>query len=102
MDCLSDYPPVLKKRVLLELLAELSGSKKDLSREHADALLDLAGGQTGRRLSLPYGITAEKIYGDLVGGLDQTSALFSKQRIGRLYGHRPKGTQTEIKRLSGQ
>lgn len=66
VDCLSDYPPVLKKRVLLELLAELSGSKKDLSREHADALLDLAGGQTGRRLSLPYGITAEKIYGDLV------------------------------------
>lgn len=65
VDCLSGCPSVLKKRVLLELIAELSGSKKDLSREHANALLDLAEGQTGRRLSLPYGITVEKIYGEL-------------------------------------
>ena len=63
--CLSAYPDVFKKRVLLELVSSLSGSKKDMTREHANALLDLAKGQTGRRLSLPYGMTAEKVYGNL-------------------------------------
>lgn len=66
--CVSDlqsYPFVLQSRVMLELLAKASGRRKDLSREHANALARLAGGQTGRRLSLPYGIVAEKIYGEL-------------------------------------
>ncbi len=60
------YPSVLKKQVFLELLAELSGSRKDLAREHANAILDLSVGRTGRQISLPYGIVAKKAYGTLL------------------------------------
>lgn len=63
---LRGYPPALQSRVMLSLLAEASGSRKDISREHAAALLELAFGRTGRRLSLPYGIVAQKAYGVLL------------------------------------
>ncbi len=60
-----EYPSILQRRVLLGLLAQASGSKKDLTREHTNALLDLAKGRTGRRVSLPYGVIVEKTYGAL-------------------------------------
>lgn len=65
---LLEYPSALLTRMMLELIAKACGRKKDISREHADALLDLALGGTGRRLSLPYGITAVKGYGTLTLG----------------------------------
>ncbi len=63
---LAECPPFLKKRVILELIARVSGSRKDITREHASSVLGLLYGQTGRRLSLPYGITAEASYGSLL------------------------------------
>jgi tRNA(Ile)-lysidine synthase len=62
---LEDHPGVLKRRILLELLAEASGSRKDIGREHASALLDLAEGRVGRSVNLPYGLRAEKTYGQI-------------------------------------
>lgn len=55
-------PDVLKRRLLLELLREALGARKDIGREHVAALAALAEGATGRRLSLPRGIIAEKSY----------------------------------------
>lgn len=65
IEAFASCPPVLQSRVMLELLAKASGKRKDLSREHANALMELAGGRTGSSLSLPYGIVAENIYGEL-------------------------------------
>ncbi len=63
---LSDWPLFLQRQVMLELAAEVSGSRKDIGREHAKALLELADKQVGKEISLPYGITAEKTYGALL------------------------------------
>ncbi len=60
------YPPVLQRRVMLGLIAAAACSRKDIAREHANALRGLICGQTGRRISLPYGITAEKTYDALL------------------------------------
>lgn len=60
------YPSVLQNRVMLELLARAGGRRKDIGREHVGALLKLAGGQTGRKINLPYGVTGEKTYGKIL------------------------------------
>ena len=59
-------PPFLQKRVMIELIAQAAGNRKDITREHANALLAAAQGQTGKRVSLPYGLTAETSYGMLL------------------------------------
>lgn len=61
-----DYPLILQKQVMLTLLAKAGGRKKDLGREHVEALLKLAAGQTGKKISLPYGVIGEKTYGALL------------------------------------
>lgn len=57
-----DYPSVLQKEVLHRVLGETAGSRKDIGSVHVKSLLDLAGLQVGRRISLPYGLCAERIY----------------------------------------
>lgn len=59
---LDGCPPVLRRQVMLELIAAAAGSKKDIGREHAQMLLELAEGKAGRQASLPYGLLAEKTY----------------------------------------
>ncbi|MCI8634965.1 MAG: tRNA lysidine(34) synthetase TilS [Eubacterium sp.] len=61
-----EYPSFLQKQVMLGLMEKACGSRKDITREHAVSLLSLACGQTGRRISLPYGIAAENSYGLLL------------------------------------
>lgn len=56
------YPAVIQRRVMLEVIAKASGSRKDITREHANALLGIAMGQVGRKISLPYGLIGEKTY----------------------------------------
>lgn len=58
--------PVLKSRVMLQLIAEASGSRKDIARGHTMDLLSLAEGRTGRKIDLPYGLTAEKTHDALL------------------------------------
>lgn len=65
-DGLSKYPKVIQNRIMLALIAKVSGSRKDISREHAYALSELAEGNVGRKIDLPYGITAEKTYKKIV------------------------------------
>ena len=59
----SDYPTILQKRVMLELLVKAGQRRKDIGREHVRSLLKLAAGRTGRKISLPYGVIGEKTYG---------------------------------------
>ena len=58
--------PVIRGRLLLELLKEISGVGKDISSVHIEALLGLFEGETGKMLSLPYGICARRNYGEVL------------------------------------
>ncbi len=53
---------VLQKEMLHQILSELSGRSRDFTREHVTAVLDLFNRQNGRRVQLPYGLTAVRIY----------------------------------------
>ncbi len=57
-----NYPEVLQKEVLHRVLGETAGNRKDIGSVHVKSLMDLAGLQVGRRISLPYGLCAERIY----------------------------------------
>lgn len=53
---------VIQKELVRKALSFLSGSLKDLEAVHVTAVLDLVCKQTGKRVNLPYGITAVKEY----------------------------------------
>ena len=49
---------VLQKRAIHRLIGEVAGSKRDITREHVEAVRELLYSQSGSRISLPYGVTA--------------------------------------------
>lgn len=53
---------VIQKELVRKALSFVSGSLKDLEAVHVAAVLDLVSKQTGKRVNLPYGITATKEY----------------------------------------
>lgn len=59
---LTELPEILKGYVVLEMIRELTGSGKDITSSHVSRILDLAENGTGRMVSLPYGLKAEKEY----------------------------------------
>lgn len=56
---------VIIMRVLRCAVSELAGGIKDITSNHIEMLFTLCSMQTGRRMSLPYGITAERTYSEL-------------------------------------
>ena len=62
---LSGLHPALRQEVLRMLLFEASGHRKDIAAVHVDALEHLMRLQSGRRLDLPYGVTAYMEYDKL-------------------------------------
>ena len=58
---LTQYPINLEKRILRKWLRK-KGLEQDVQQVHLDQLIDLAKGKTGRRISLPKGLTIEKAY----------------------------------------
>ena len=57
---------ILQKYAVMEVLQFLSGKQKDLSSIHVQQVLDLYKSQNGRKISLPYGMTARKDYEGIV------------------------------------
>lgn len=53
-----DVPHVLQRRIIAGVLAQLSGSRKDIYRKHIEAVLELMDMQAGKEVYLPYNITA--------------------------------------------
>lgn len=49
---------VLQKRAIHEFIGRVSGSKKDITREHVEAVRELLHSQSGSRIFLPYGVIA--------------------------------------------
>ena len=59
-------PEILQTEMILQLLGEAAGRRRDISRTHVAAVLALAAGGSGRQTDLPYGLTAVKDYDQLL------------------------------------
>ena len=59
-------PGVLQAEMILQLLGEAAGRRRDISRTHIDAVLALAAGRSGRQVNLPYGLCAVRDYDQLL------------------------------------
>ena len=66
LDILDSLHEVIAPRVIKRGLISVSGRAKDISRKHVEAVLMLAKGQSGRHISLIYGIKAYKEFRKLV------------------------------------
>lgn len=62
--------PVLQRELVLRMIEKVSGKKKDITRKHIHAVCELYMGKTGKSLTLPYSLKAEKSYGDLLLSVD--------------------------------
>ncbi len=58
--------PALQSEILRQALTEVAGHEKDISSIHMEELLDLTTKTSGSRISLPYGVEAERVFGNLV------------------------------------
>ena len=65
-DSLRQEHPVIQKRVIRECLFRLAGQTKDISALHVELVQKLWEKQTGRRVSLPYRLTARRTYDGIV------------------------------------
>lgn len=64
LDCekLKKEHPWIQKQIVKMALEKAAGKKKDLEKRHVQSILELAKKETGKQISLPYGIIAEKSY----------------------------------------
>ncbi len=62
LELFEKYPVVLQREVLHSMLGEMAGSHRDIGSVHIEEVKHLAALQVGRRISLPYGLTAERVY----------------------------------------
>ncbi len=58
--------PALQGEIILELLGQISGKKKDIGNVHVESVLSLMKLQSGRSMDLPYSVVAKKTYDKLI------------------------------------
>lgn len=63
---LKALPKVLAQRVVLKAIAAAAKSAKDITAVHVEDVLKLTGLQSGRKISLPYGIQARRQYDEIL------------------------------------
>ena len=59
---LSEYRSLIIKAVVYDTFVEISGHMKDVEKKHIKSIIELFDKQVGKRISLPYDITAEVTY----------------------------------------
>lgn len=57
-----DTAEIIREMVIRKALIEVAGREKDLEESHVQAVASLMQKQTGRKLDLPYGMTAKRCY----------------------------------------
>lgn len=57
-----EQPALMQRMILMSGIERLCGKRKDITREHLESVLRLFDMSTGRKISLPYGMQAEKTY----------------------------------------
>ncbi|MDF2485783.1 MAG: hypothetical protein K0R46_1951 [Herbinix sp.] len=65
MDFMAEHR-VIQKGILRMILEALAGAARDLEAKHVEAVLTLLRKQVGKQVNLPYGITAERGYDDII------------------------------------
>lgn len=68
VECTDFQPlhPVMQREIILRMIEELAGRKKDITSAHIQSVCALFMGSTGKKLSLPYCLKAEKSYDNLM------------------------------------
>lgn len=56
---------LMQSYVAMRALKQAAGKKRDFTSAHIEAVLSLAKGRTGASLSLPFGLFADQVYGDV-------------------------------------
>ena len=56
------YPEIIRQEIVHEVLGKTAGSRKDLGMVHVQDFCALMEKQTGREITLPYQMTASRIY----------------------------------------
>lgn len=59
---LAELHPVLQREIAYRAIVSLANRKKDICSSHVRDLLDLCEGQSGKKISLPFGIVAWKSF----------------------------------------
>lgn len=59
---LTEEPGILQGYIILACLEELTGDRRNLTREHVRMARDLMGRRTGKQVNLPYGIEGRRTY----------------------------------------
>ena len=62
---LLEQHPVMQRQIAYKAIVTASQKKKDISAVHVTELLQLCKGQSGKRISLPYGVTAQKEFEEI-------------------------------------
>jgi len=65
-DSFAGFPALIQKRLLLELLLELSPGAKDIGAVHVEMVRKLFYGESGREADLPFGIHARREYESVI------------------------------------
>lgn len=68
-------PAVIQKELILKMLESLAGQRKDIGSVHVMQLRKLFGGETGKKLDLPYGLQGWKEYQYVYLGKRRQEAL---------------------------
>ena len=92
---------VIQKRAVYSFLGTVAGSKKDITKEHVGAVLELLHSQSGSRISLPYGVVAGRDFDRVflrVGSAKEEEANREPQVI-RIPGDYFWGTKGEVLRF---
>lgn len=75
IDDFEELHPVMQRQIIYKAITYVAGRKKDITSTHVEEVRMLSKGQSGKRVSLPYGITVWKefqaVY--LAVGKEQTS-----------------------------
>lgn len=74
------YPLFLQREAVHRVLAETAGSSKDIGRVHIEAVLSLFTLQVGRRICLPYRMTAVRTYDGICLEQDGVSSVRGKKQ----------------------
>ena len=71
--------PVLQRELAYRAIVTTAGRKKDITATHVNDLLSLCEGQSGKRISLPYGIVAWKSFETVSMAVEQNDESVNEE-----------------------
>lgn len=66
VDEVLQYPQLIQRQIILKVLDVLTSGRKDITSTHILDVLQLLNKESGKKIHLPYGLVAQKVYETLV------------------------------------